>query len=294
MQAGIRAFSVLCILAASLSVNAQTPKVITVAGGYEGNGVPATSASLGYPRSVAVDAKGDIYVADEGRCRIRKIDKNGVIVVFGGTGICGDSGDGGQAHLAMISPSGIAFDVQGNLLIAESSRIRKIAKNGFITTIAGNGTLGYSGDGGPATQATLHYPTTVSSDPSGSVYIADSYNAVIRMVNTAGTIRTVAGNGTTGFSGDGGPATSAQFGSTPEAVCADGNGNFYIADTNNYRVRKVDSTGTITTYAGSGSSYPITGNGGPLPRRLSTLRLGCYWLGENSTSAQTSTSGPWT
>jgi sugar lactone lactonase YvrE len=263
MHAATRALSVLSILAVGLSVNAQTPKVFTVAGGYLGNGVPATSASLDYPRSIAVDARGDIYVTDDAHCRIRKIGRDGVIASFAGTGICGDSGDGGPAHLAMISPAGITFDAQGNLLIADDSRIRKIAKNGVITTIAGNGTFGYSGDGGPATQASLYYPTSVSSDPSGNVYIEDSYNTVIRMVDTAGNIHTVAGNGTWGFSGDGGPATSAQFGRTPGTVCTDGNGNFYIADTNNYRVRKVDSTGTITTYAGTGSSYPISGNGGP-------------------------------
>jgi sugar lactone lactonase YvrE len=262
MKAG--ALSALCILTVGLSVNAQTPKVFTVAGGHEGNGVPATSASLDFPSSVAVDAKGDIYVTDGGRCRIRKIDQNGVIVSFAGTGICGYGGDGGPAHLAMISTAGIAFDVQGNLLIADSSsRIRKITKNGIITTIAGNGTLGYSGDGGPATQAALYYPAAVSSGLSGNVYIADSFNGVIRMVDAAGNIHTVAGNGTYGFSGDGGPATSAQL-STPHAVCADGNGNFYIADIDNYRVRKVDSTGTITTFAGNGPPGNVgSGNGGP-------------------------------
>jgi sugar lactone lactonase YvrE len=264
MQAVTRALSVLSILAVGLGVNAQTPKVFTVAGGHLGSGVPATSASLSASQSVAVDAKGDIYVTDGGHCRIRKIDKNGVIASFAGTGICGYSGDGGPAHLAMISPAGIAFDLQGDLLIADDSRIRKIAKDGVITTIAGNGTLGYSGDGGPATQATLYYPTTVSSDTSGKLYISDSHNAVIRMVDTAGNIHTVAGNGTWGFSGDGGPATSAQFGPTPEAVCTDGNGAFYVADTNNYRVRKIDSTGTITTFAGNGPPGNVgSGNGGP-------------------------------
>jgi len=278
MKAVTRVLSVLCILAASLSVNAQTPKVFTVAGGYLGNGGPATSAGLGYPRSVAVDARGDIYVTDEGHCRIRRIDKNGVIVSFAGTGICGDSGDGGPAHLAMVSPAGITFDAQGNLLIADDSRIRKITKLGVITTIAGNGTLGYSGDGGPATQATLHYPTAVSSDPSGNVYIADGYNSVIRMVDTAGNIHTVAGNGTWGFSGDGGPATSAQLSRTPEAVCVDGNGNLYVADTSNYRVRKVDSTGTITTYAGNGLSGN-SGNGGPATSAAIGVPLGLLLSG---------------
>jgi hypothetical protein len=262
MQAVTRALSVLCVLAVSLSVNAQTPKVSTVAGGYLGSGVQATSASLSLVDSVAVDASGEIYVNDRGNCRIRKIAKNRVISSFAGTGICGYSGDGGPAHLAMISPTEIAFDAQGDLIFADNSRIRKITKNGIITTIAGNGTAGYTGDGGPAIQASLNVPGAVSADPSGNIYIADSNNYVIRMVDTSGNIHTVAGNGTRGFSGDGGPATSAQL-SFPGAVLADGNGNFYIVDVSNYRIRKVDSTGIITTYAGNGSSSPISGNGGP-------------------------------
>jgi sugar lactone lactonase YvrE len=290
MQAVTRALSVLCVLAASLGVNAQSPKVITVAGGHLGSGVPATSASLSLTNSVAVDAKGDIFVTDGGHCRIRRIDKNGVIVSFAGTGICGYSGDGGPAHFAMISPAGIAFDVQGNLLIADSSsRIRKITKNGIVTTIAGNGTAGNSGDGGPATQATLYSPSSVYSDPSGSVYIADGGGNVIRLIDTFGNIHTLAGNGTWGFSGDGGPATSAQL-YTPDAICADGNGNFYIADGNNDRIRKVDSTGTITTFAGNGFNGN-TGSGGPRLRQTSDTRPDCYLSAENSTSVQTSTSG---
>jgi len=255
-----------CVLAlsANAQVAAKQKKVTTVAGGYVGDGKPATSAALAQPIGVARDAKGNLYVSDSINCRIRKITTKGTISTFAGTGICGYSGDGGPAKSAMMSgPAGIAFDGQGNLLFADqwNSRIRKITSDGTISTLAGNGTLGYSGDGGPATQATLDYPSGISVDPSGNVYIADSDNYVIRMVDTGGIIRTVAGNHTWGFSGDGGPATSAQI-NTPSSVLSDNSGNFYIADGGNERVRKVDSSGIITTYAGNGLSGN-GGNGGP-------------------------------
>jgi sugar lactone lactonase YvrE len=203
-------------------------------------------------------------VSDEGNCRIRKISAKGIITTVAGTGICGYSGDGGPAKSAMIRfPIGLVFDGKGNLLFSDvgNSRIRKISTSGTITTIAGNGTSGYSGDGGLAIRASLANPQGISVDPLGNLYIADSSNYVIRMVDTAGIIHTVAGNHTRGFSGDGGPATSAQI-SAAVGVLADGSGSFYIADGNNQRVRKVDSTGTITTYAGNGQSGN-GGNGGP-------------------------------
>jgi sugar lactone lactonase YvrE len=185
-----------------------------------------------------------------------------VINTFAGTGICGYSGDGGPAKSAEIStPYGVAFDNHGNLLITDGARIRQITPGGVISTIAGNGTFGYSGDGGLATQASLSGPLGISVDPVGDIYIADTGNNVIRRVNTKGIIRTVAGNNTAGFSGDGGPATSASL-NFPWSVAADARGNFYIADSNNDRIRKVSSTGTITTYAGNGS-FGNTGSGGP-------------------------------
>ena len=254
-----------CVVAASFRAHAQTPKVITIAGGYLGSGVPATSAALNGPMSAVLDSQGDLYVSDTSNCRIRKIKKTGVISTFAGTGICGYSGDGGPAHSARLHyPFWIAFDTRGNLLVADSGNdaIRRITPTGIITTIAGNGTAGYSGDGGPATQATLYFPSAVSIDPSGDIYIADSSNFVIRMIDASGNIHTVAGNHIAGFSGDGGPATSAQIGYNAMGVLPDGSGNFYIADPGNARIRKVDSGGTITTYAGNGSSQ-ISGIGGP-------------------------------
>jgi sugar lactone lactonase YvrE len=252
-----------CILAAGINALAA-PRVTTVAGGYIGDGKPATSASLAGPNAVASDVAGNIYIADQSNCRIRMINTKGVISTFAGTGICGYSGDGGPATSAMILyPVGLAFDTQGSLLFCdpENQRIRKVTSTGIITTIAGNGAWGYSGDGGPATQASISDPADISVDPLGNVYIADSENSVIRMVDATGIIHTVAGNHTYGSGGDGGPAVSAQLGD-PQGVRTDNNGNFYIADGGTGRVRKVDSSGIITTYAGNGSSGN-TGSGGP-------------------------------
>jgi sugar lactone lactonase YvrE len=248
------------MLAAAGWANAATTKVITVAGGYAGNGKPATAAGIDQLSSVAVDTKGNLFVTDSGNCQIRKINSKGVIVKFAGTTVCGFSGDGGPAASAMIdSPSTMVFDGVGNLLFGDegNSRIRKITPAGIISTIAGNGTAGYSGDGGPATEASLNGPTSLFVDSANNIYITDTFNYVVRKIDAAGVIHTVAGNNQPGFAGDGGPATSAQI-SYSSGIVADGQGNLYIADSNNDRVRKVDASGTITTYAGNGQ----TGNGG--------------------------------
>ena len=252
-----------CVLAACIHACAATPKVTTVAGGSLGNWKSATSASFGLPLGVILDSKGNLYVSDSVNCRIRKITVKGTVSTFAGNGICGYGGDGGPATSAMLStPFSLAFDSAGNLLIADSgnARIRKVSVARTITTFAGNGVNGYSGDGGPATLASLYDPSGVSVDPSGNVYIGDTLNHVIRMVDQAGNIHTVAGSHKSGFSGDGGPATSAEL-SYPEGAISDGNGNLFIADTDNERVRKVDASGIITTYAGNDSG--LTGNGGP-------------------------------
>src|ERR1019366_9345320 len=189
--------------------------------------------------------------------RIRKVS-NGVITTVAGNGTSGNIGDNGPATGAQLNyPTGVAVDSAGNLYIADqyNHRIRKVS-NGVITTVAGSGTAGFSGDNGPATSAQLYYPAGVAVDAAGNLYIADQYNHRIRKVSN-GVITTVAGSGTAGFSGDNGPATSAQL-SGPGGVAADSAGNLYIADTSNYRIRKV-SNGVITTAAGGGSG----GDNGP-------------------------------
>jgi sugar lactone lactonase YvrE len=242
--------------------------ITTVAGngtaGYSGDGGLATSASISYIFGVAVDSSGNIYIADYNNHRLRKVDVGGTITTMAGNGIGGYSGDNGPATSAYLYyPSGIAVDSSGNIYIADSSnnRVRKVDVGGTITTVAGNGTFGCSGDNGPATSASLNYPSGIAVDSSGNTFIADRFNSRIRKVNTAGIITTVAGYGTGGYSGDNGPATSASL-NTPADVAVDLSGNIYIADSDNSRVRKVDTTGIITTVAGN-DTWGFSGDGGP-------------------------------
>jgi uncharacterized protein YjiK len=242
--------------------------VTTVAGngspGFSGDGGPATNASLDGLRGVAVDAAGNLYIADWVNPRVRKVSTSGTITTVAGSGTYGFSGDGGPATDAgLSSPYGVAVDAAGNLYIADAgnSRVRKVSTSGTITTVAGSGTYGFSGDGGPATNAALSSPQGVALDAAGNLYIADAHNSRVRKVSTSGTITTVAGNGTFGFSGDGGPATDAGLNS-PVGVTVDAAGNLYIADSGNHRVRKVSTSGTITTVAGDGT-FGFSGDGGP-------------------------------
>lgn len=243
-------------------VDASTGVITTVAGtgngGYSGDGNQATSAQLNYPSGVVVDGSGDLYIAEYFNRRVRKVDAStGVITTVAGTGDAGYSGDGGPATSAQLrDPVGVAIDGSGNLYIADQSdeRVRKVnASTGVITTVAGTGSYGYSGDGGPATSAQLNFPSGVAKDASGNLYIADNSNNLIRKVDAStGIITTVAGNRINGYNGDGGPATSAQL-NFPFDIAFDGSGNLYIADRENHRIRKVDaSTGVITTVAGTG------------------------------------------
>lgn len=236
---------------------ATAQKIFTVAGGYIGDGKPATSAALNFPQFAAYDLQGNLLINDN--CRLRKVNKQGTISTIAGTGICGFSGDGGPAtHAEVATPTGIAVDSTGNIFFADSvnQRVRKIDPAGTITTIAGNGQAKYCGDGKLVVNACLFSPQqlAVGTGPVGEVlYIADWFNQRIRqVVLRTDIITTVAGNGTRGFSGDGGPANKASLNS-PFGVALDSKSHsLWISDTGNFAVRQVDlKTGIITTFLGN-------------------------------------------
>jgi len=242
----------------------------TVAGngvcGYSGDGIPATSSQLSFPRGVAVDAAGNMYIADTNNARVRKVDLNGNISTIAGDGNQNFSGDGGPATAAEVyDPWSIAVDGAGNVFFVDRSnqRVREIGADGNINTVAGNGVQAYAGDGGPATSASLYVPIGVALDLAGNVYIAESQSCTVRKVNLQGIIQTVAGvsDGTFGFSGDGGPATQAHL-NDPEGLTVDTAGNIFIADEDNQRLREVTIDGIINTVAGNGTKN-FAGDGGP-------------------------------
>ena len=234
--------------------------ISTIAGngtiGYNGDNIAATAAELNEPVDVAVDGVGNVYIADNSNHRVRMVNSAGIITTIAGTGDFGYNGDGIPASTAkLFSPHGIRIDGSGNLLICDAlnNRIRKVspAVGGIISTIAGNGTGGYSGDGGPATSKEIARPYGITVDVTGNIYIADLNNR-IRKVDPSGIISTIAGTGTAGYNGDNILATSAEL-NQPFGVAVDNMGSIYVADVANSRIRKVNSAGIISTYAGTGA-----------------------------------------
>ena len=255
-----------CGIAAAQAIT-RTPAINTIAGngtaGFGGDGGLASSAELNGPSGVAVDSGDNLYIADPGNNRIRKVAAgSGVITTIAGNGSAGYSGDNGPAAGAELNlPGGVAIDSAGSVYIADGGNnvIRRIDTSGTITTVAGNNAEGYSGDNGLATNATLYGPAGVAVG-GGNLYIADTNNNRIRMVNSVGTITTIAGDGTAGYTGDNGPATSATL-NKPAAVLVGSTGNVYIADTGNNVIRMITTTGTISTIAGTGAAG-YSGDGG--------------------------------
>ena len=241
-----------------------------------GDGLAADVTQLTGPAGLAVDATGNVLIADASNHRIRKVDvQTGLITTVAGNGVvctvqpCGDDG---QADLAQLhSPLGIAVDAAGNVLIADQNnhRVRRVdAQTGIITTVAGTGSAGFNGDNQPAIAAHLNFPTGVAADVAGNLFIADQSNHRVRRVDVQGNIMTIAGTGNAGFDGDNQPAIAAQL-NVPTGVAVDTTGNVFIADQFNQRVRVVNAqTGIITTVAGNGTACanptatPACGDGG--------------------------------
>lgn len=225
--------------------------------GYRGDsptGIPALESDLGIPEAVALDRDGRVYFSVSTSNAVLRIESDGTLSRYAGTGERGYGGDNGPAVAAMLNqPYDLRFDSEGNLLIADygNHRIRKVTADGIITTVVGTGIPGYAGDGGPAVAAQLRGPYGILVDHDRRLLIADSENNVVRAVDRTGLITTIAGTGDQGYSGDGGPALSAQL-NYPESLAIDGAGRIYVGDEHNYRIRTIDLDGTIDTFLGTG------------------------------------------
>jgi sugar lactone lactonase YvrE len=238
-------------------------------GDFAGDGGPATEARLNCPGGLAVDEAGNLFVADAINNRIRMIDAHGTITTVAGSGPAGldrggIGGDGGPATKARFEfPAAIAFDARGDLLVSDhgNDEIRAINPDGVITTIAGVGVGGFAGDGGPATEASLHGPWYLAVDERGDVIFADKENGRVRMIDRGGIITTIAGGGSSQVDADGAPATDVSL-SEPYGVAIDADGNLYVSDDLDNVVMMIDTQGKISTIAGTGSPGD-GGDGGP-------------------------------
>jgi trimeric autotransporter adhesin len=230
--------------------------------GYNGDGMPASQAAINRAHGIAVGPGDNLYIADSANNRIRMVNRQGIISTVAGNGYCCYTGDRVPATSATLnSPLGVAA-TPGGLYIADTfnDRVRFVDDSGIISTIAGGAGRGYSGDGGPATSAMLNWPASVAVDVAGNLFIADRFNHRVRKVALDGSIQTVVGTGTANFTGDLGSGSAATV-NTPSGLAVDGSGNLYIADTLNFRIRRLDSSGVIRTIAGNGN-YAFAGDGG--------------------------------
>ena len=242
--------------------------ISTIAGngmfGNSGDGGPATAAEFKGICYIMLDKFANLYIPDAGDSKIRKINSLGIINTIAGDSITGHTGDGGPANASeLCSPDGIAFDKRGNLYFTDGCRyIRKINTHNIISTIGGNGVMGYSGDGGAATNSLLFAPLDIVVDSKENIYFTDVWNNNIKKIDTFGIITTIAGSIDTisGYSGDNGPATNAKLRS-PAGIILDDNNNIYFSDCFNNVVRKIDTVGIITTIVGNGIEG-FSGDGG--------------------------------
>ena len=262
-------FFILIVMICSLTSLIEAQTITTIAGtgepGYSGDEDAARGAQLNFPYGLSIDAAGNLFIGENFNYTVRRVGTNGMILTTAGTGTPGYSNDDSAAVTAQLNfASAIAVDAAGNTYIADwgNNRIRKINTSGIITTIAGTGVAGYSGDGGDAKLAQISTPSGIAVDAQGNIFFTEYNNNVLRKIDINGHISTVAGTGVSGFSGDQGPSNAAQL-SLPHGVAVDNNsGSIYIVDVGNNRIRKIiGAAGIITTFAGTGNAS-FSGDGG--------------------------------